>query len=105
MESFSLEINLSLVLTHAGRELIWQDWNDVYIVYQPSSTETHVFNETTAAVLQALEKSPLTITEVANRTAQALDLGFEDISDSDLSFAVARLEELGLIECSNATVQ
>jgi PqqD family protein of HPr-rel-A system len=105
MDSFSLEINLSLVLTHAGRELSWQDWNDVYIVYQPSSTETHVFNETTAAVLQSLKKGALTMTEVANRTAQALDLGLEEISDSDLSFAVARLEELGLIEWSNATAQ
>jgi PqqD family protein of HPr-rel-A system len=105
MDNFSLEINLSLVLTHAGRELKWQDWNDVYIVYQPSSTETHVFNETTATVLQSLRKGALTMTEVANRTAQALDLGLEEIYDSDLSFAVARLEELGLIEWSNATAQ
>jgi PqqD family protein of HPr-rel-A system len=103
--SFGLETSRSLVLTSAGRELTWQDWDDVYIVYQPSSTETHVFNDTTAAVLQSLEKAALTITDVADQIAQDLDLGCDELSSGDLSFALGRLEELGLIEWSGTAAR
>ena len=98
---FGLETSRSFVLTSAGRELAWQDWEDIYIVYQPSSTETHVFNDTTAAVLQSLEKGPLTMADVADRTAQNLGLDRDKLSSDDLSFAFGRLEELGLIELSD----
>jgi PqqD family protein of HPr-rel-A system len=103
--SFGLETSRSLVLTSAGRELTWQDWDDVYIVYQPSSTETHVFNDTTAAVLQSLEKAALTITDVADQIAQDLALGCDELSSGDLSFALGRLEELGLIEWSGTAAR
>ncbi|MGZ8164417.1 MAG: HPr-rel-A system PqqD family peptide chaperone [Methylobacter sp.] len=103
--SFGLETSLSLVLTSAGRELTWQDWDDVYIVYQPSSTETHVFNDTTAAVLQSLEKAVLTMADVADQVAQDLDLGCDELSSEDLSFALGRLEELGLIEWSDTAAR
>ncbi|WP_174624387.1 HPr-rel-A system PqqD family peptide chaperone [Candidatus Methylobacter favarea] len=100
-----MDKNRSLVLTHAGRELAWQEWDDVYIVYQPSSAETHVFNDTTAAVLQSLEKDVLTMAEIGDRTAQWLDLGRDELSSGDLSFALGRLEELGLIEWSGTAAR
>jgi PqqD family protein of HPr-rel-A system len=95
---FGLETNRRFFLTSAGRKLVWQDWDDVYILYQPSSTETHVFNDITAIVLQSLEKGALTMSEVVDRTVQELDLDRNGLSSGDLSFAIGRLEELGLIE-------
>jgi PqqD family protein of HPr-rel-A system len=103
--TLGLESNRSLVITSAGLELVWQDWEDVYIVYQPSSTETHVFNDTTATVLQSLEKDALTIADVAERTAQDLGLAPDELTHSDLSFAIKRLEELGLVEWSDAAAR
>jgi PqqD family protein of HPr-rel-A system len=94
-----------LILTSAGQALIWQNWEDVYIVYQPSSTETHIFNDITAAVLHSLEKSTLTVTEVVERTTQELDLDQNELSSGDLSFALGRLEELGLVEWSDAAAR
>lgn len=87
-----------LGLTLAGRELVWQDWEDVYLVYQPSSAETHVFNETTASILKCLERGPLSMESAKDCTEEALGVAAGEADDNDFMFAVGRLEELGLIE-------
>jgi len=48
-----------MVLISARHELVWRKWDDIYVVYQLSSTETHVLNETTALILKCLEYGPL----------------------------------------------
>ena len=98
---FHQETSRIITLTATGWELVWHEWDDVYIVYQPASSETHIFNDTTAAVLQSLENGALTMAVVADLTAQALDIEREKLLNGDLSFALGRLEELGLIEWSD----
>jgi hypothetical protein len=44
-----------LTKTAAEAGLIWENWDDIFLVYQPSSAETHVFNETTGSILTCLE--------------------------------------------------
>ena len=78
--------------------MIWQEWDDVYIVYQPSSAETHVFNETTALILKCLEHGPLSADEVKGQTEAALGVGPGELATEDFAFATSRLEELGLID-------
>lgn len=85
------------LLTPAGRGLLWQNWEDAYIVYQPSSTETHVFNETTALILESLEQGPLPMERVKDWILEALGMA-EGVVNDDLLFAVGRLEALGLID-------
>lgn len=92
-----------LGLASAGRGLVWQDWDDVYLVYQPSSAETHVFNETTALILKCLEHGPQSVEEVKDWTERALGLTQDELAAGDVAFAVGRLEELGLIECLDET--
>jgi PqqD family protein of HPr-rel-A system len=92
-----------LTLTPSGKSLIWQDWGDLFIVYQPSSTETHLFNDTTAAVVQSLEKSPLSSAELFSAVSSTLMCTGDALSESDLSFVTDRLEELGLIDWSDQT--
>ena len=87
-----------MVLMAASRGLVWQDWDDVYIVYQPSSAETHVFNETTAAILRSLEAEPLAADGVKRETEAALGVAQGGLAADDFVFATRRLEELGLIE-------
>jgi PqqD family protein of HPr-rel-A system len=87
-----------LGLAPPGRGLVWQDWDDVYLVYQPSSAETHVFNETTALILKCLEQGPLSAEGVKNWTEAAHGVDQGELAANDLAFAVGRLEELGLIE-------
>ena len=88
-----------MVLVSARRELIWQEWDGIYIVYQPSSTETHVFNETTALILKCLEQGPLSADAAKERTEAALGADPGELAADDFAFATMRLEELGLIEC------
>jgi PqqD family protein of HPr-rel-A system len=82
----------------SNEELLWQDWDDCYIVFQLSSGETHVFNETTAIVLRYLEKAPATMAELLYHTGESLGVGPGGISPDDMAFVVTRLDELGLIE-------
>ena len=88
-----------LICTLAGRRLQWGEWDDVYIVYQPSSAETHVFNETTALILRCLEHGPLSADEVKVQTEAALCVGQGELASDDFAFATTRLEELGLVDC------
>lgn len=87
-----------MVLTSAGRELDWQEWDEVYIVFQPSSAETHVFNETTAAILRCLGNGALSTDAVMERTEAALGVDSGELATDDFALATMRLEELGLIE-------
>lgn len=88
-----------LVSTLEGRRLVWCEWDDVFTVYQPSSAETHVFNETTALILKCLEKGPLSTEAIRRQTEAALGIGEGELVADDFAFATMRLEELGLIEC------
>lgn len=82
----------------AGHDLVWMDWDQVYIVFQPSSAETHVFNEVTALILRSLDVGPLSSEEVSEKIEVALGVERGALAADDLAFATMRLEELGLIE-------
>ncbi len=87
-----------MVLISAHRELIWREWDDVSVVYQLSSAETHVFNETTVLILKCLEHGPLSPEEAKAKTEGALGVGPGELATDDFAFATFRLEELGLID-------
>ena len=93
-----------LGLTSASRGLVWQDWDDVYLVYQPSSAETHVFNDTTTLILKCLEHGQLSTEGVKKWTEAALGVGQGGLAADDFAFAVGRLAELGLIESADETI-
>ena len=85
-------------ITAAGRGLVWQEWEDAYIVYQPTSTETHVFNDTTALALSLLQTAPASFADLHTSLAHSLEIDPDELHRGDLAFVVNRLEELGLIE-------
>lgn len=87
-----------MVIVSTAQSMVWEEWDDVYIVYQTSSAETHVFNETTALILKCLEDCPLSASEAKERTEEALGAALGVLSTEDFAFATMRLEELGLIE-------
>ena len=85
-------------LAPTGQELVLQHWDDLFIVFQFSSAETHVFNETTALILKCLEHGPLSMAAVKQRTEAALGVAAGELAADDFAFATQRLEELGLVE-------
>ena len=93
-----------MIWLSAGSSFLWRQLDDVYIVYQPSSTETHLFNETTALILQSLENGPLTTAVAKNRTEAALGVDQGELDIDEFAFAVGRLEELGLVDSLEQTL-
>ncbi|HPT49567.1 MAG TPA: HPr-rel-A system PqqD family peptide chaperone [Accumulibacter sp.] len=87
-----------MLLLPAGTRLIWQKCDELYFVYQPSSTETHVFNETSATIIACLKTEPLSMVSLRERTETALGLSIGELETEEFTFAVVRLEELGLID-------
>ncbi len=90
----------TLLLMSAGKELVWQTWDNVYIVYQASSAETHLFNETTELILKSLKHQPLTREELNNCVVASLGITGSELLAEDMEFAVSRLVELGIIDWS-----
>lgn len=87
-----------MTLTKEALDLQWIRFDNAYVVYQPSSSETHIFNETTALILKSLEKGPLSLLGVTERVIQFFGNEAKKLVSGDLKFAIERLEELGLIE-------
>ena len=87
-----------LTLAEGAAGLLWQSWEDAYIVFQPSSTETHVFNNTTALILESLEEGPLSMETLKGRLEIVLDVEKGSLATGNFDFAVSRLETLGLID-------
>lgn len=87
-----------LTSTPAAGSLRWQQWDDVYLVYQASSAETHVFNDTTALILRCLEQGPQSLEAVRGWTEAALGVGQGQLAADHFAFAIGRLEELGLVD-------
>jgi PqqD family protein of HPr-rel-A system len=83
----------------ASSGLLWRSWDaDLYIVHQPSSAETHVFNGPAAAILRVLDDRPLALDNLKTRVEEALGAQLGDLAEADFHAAVRRLDELGLIE-------
>ncbi|MBL8398804.1 MAG: HPr-rel-A system PqqD family peptide chaperone [Candidatus Accumulibacter sp.] len=93
-----------MVLLPAAKALIWQKWDDLYLVYQPSSAETHVFNETSALILASIERGPRPLASVREWTADRLGLSADDLVPEEFDLAVTRLEELGLLDRGDDTI-
>ena len=93
------EENLCVSRAAASSGLLWRSWeDDLYIVHQASSAETHVFNGPTAAILRLLDDRPLALDNLKTHVEEALGAQRGDLAEADFYFAVHRLDELGLIE-------
>lgn len=92
-----------IALIPSDRPLICQKLDELYIVFQPASAETHVFNETSFLILERLKNGPCTLDDIKSWTEEALGVQVGAIDIDEFSFATHRLEELGLIEYLNGT--
>lgn len=77
--------------------MLWRDWGDLFVAYQPSSAETHAFDWVTRSLLEAGKEASLTLDEFVQELVSDFDLKSEQIQNLDLTQVVKRLDELGLI--------
>lgn len=90
-----------IALLPSDRPLICERLDDLYMVFQPASAETHVFNETTFLILERLKNGPCSLDCVKSWTEESLGVQLGEIDIDEFTFATRRLEELGLIEHLN----
>jgi PqqD family protein of HPr-rel-A system len=74
-------------------QLAWRRWDDAdeWVVFNPASGHLHLLNEPAARLLRAIEASPATLIELADR------IDGRDDRDT-LNALVASLDALGLVE-------
>lgn len=91
-----------LILTAAGRNLVFQEFEDVWLAYQRDSGETHVFNEITMAILHELHAGTVSAQELPARVAVQLALAPSELAEIDFLPAIERLEHLGILDWPDA---
>lgn len=90
-----------LALTPAGRDTVWRHWDDIYVIYQRASGETHAFNETTAEILRCLAGGAMDLRGLIERVAAVFETDPDGFSEPDFQAVTERLVHLGLVERRN----
>lgn len=79
-------------------QLLWKEWDQTVVLYQPSSGKTHFLNPLSATLLEVVATSPGSASSIAQRSAHALELDCEGEFEANVLRVLTRFEHLGLVE-------
>ena len=82
----------------AASRLSWRVWGDDVMVYHHGSADTHKLSVPAIRALESLQKESLTVDELIERLAGALDVMADDELREYTHKLVVHFDELGLIE-------
>ena len=85
-----------------GRPLAWRSFGDEYVVYNPSTGETHLLDLFAGEILKLVEQEPGSVNDLVQRVVVALDVGETADLASTVRELIARFDQLGLIESAAA---
>lgn len=78
--------------------LLWEYFENDYILYNPFSGETHLLNEIAAEALNLLQNEPLSLESLTQRLCTVLSVKNDPASRLQVQSLLKEFEELGLIE-------
>lgn len=78
-------------------KLLWRRWDDEYVVFNPSSGDTHVLNHVAAEALKRLERSPADAGDLAQHVGLTVKLDPDDLLEH-MEGLVRQFDELGLVQ-------
>lgn len=81
------------------------DWDDVLILYQASAGKTHFLNATSAFVLDLLGEAPSNLGAICEALSREVDDELTVDQVKQLRSHIQRLEELGLVARSAASIE
>ena len=81
-----------------GCRLYRRVWGDEFLVYNAGSGDTHLLDSLSAKVLEALEESSLSTSQLAELLRVKAGSGSEQDLSFHLSGLLPKLHDLGLIE-------
>jgi PqqD family protein of HPr-rel-A system len=79
-------------------QLLWEQFDDEYFVFNPASGHTHVLNALGAATLQQLAGEPLTADELLARLQAQVGADGSEALHQALPEHLSQLAAIGLIE-------
>jgi PqqD family protein of HPr-rel-A system len=76
----------------------WRCWGGDYVVFNPSSGQTHLLDVVTGRIVTELTDGSRDLLEIRSRIAKFLEVPDDDRLASTVANILIRLEEVGLIE-------
>jgi PqqD family protein of HPr-rel-A system len=73
-------------------------WQGDFVVYNPLSGDTHIFDIVAGTALEAVAAGPTSSAAVCRRVASLLDVPNDEQVAANVDVILARLDDLGLIE-------
>jgi PqqD family protein of HPr-rel-A system len=78
--------------------LSWKFWDNEFVVYNPVTGSTHLFDYFSGEVLKRLEARPASRSDLVSRLSQELEIEPEDKLNERIGDLLLRFFELNLIE-------
>ena len=78
--------------------LSWKLWDDEFVVYNPLSGDTHLFDSFSGEVLRSLELMPASQLELASRLSQETGVDLDEELNKRIGELLLKFSELNLIE-------
>ena len=79
-------------------ELVWSEWEDASIVYDPRSGHTQVLNEFARELLALFEDGPKTFDQIFDEFEGILESPLDDVTKNNIVETVVGFDTMGLIE-------
>jgi len=79
-------------------EFQWQDWTQVYSVFNPETGETHLISELPAAALQLIGKEGRPLLHIAADLAEACGVEMTTAWKRKVAGMLTNLEQIELVE-------
>lgn len=93
--------HVELWMVPARSQLQWHSWGDAadaqFVVFNPSSGETHCLNFVAALILQYLEERPYSVDALAAEIRKAIPEGTEAGALVNFAGLLQEFDEIGLI--------
>ena len=82
--------------------LQWRRWGDEFIVFNPTSGQTHLLNLVAGKALKLLEKSPASPSEVMDRLCETTGVESSTEFLDHLRRLFSEFDDLGLVELADS---
>lgn len=79
------------------KELLWEQFEDEFLVFSERSGETHFLNLTAAEVLIRLQAGPGTLSEVVADLCEAFDMEENPVLAEQIAAVIKGFEHEGLV--------
>jgi PqqD family protein of HPr-rel-A system len=82
--------------------LQWKRWGDEFIVFNPTSGQTHLLNLVAGKALKLLEESPASPSEIIDRLCETTGIESSTEFAEHIRRLFSEFDELGLVELADS---